>query len=373
MFTEDESTRILTEAESIRKLKQDRSARKPTQTSSSKSPSQNDETQSSELLDQLRPTEILGSHQTMTVEEIAEAIGMSVRHIAEIPERAATRRETLTRPQLDDLVFFSVKLPFSIAGYELSSQIAAVVRRANMEEWWRTLRRYKYRGQVAIAHARRVANTASHMSEHDDWGMEEIDWDLMVFSYHYLLIKSLLPKRFEVEPTCFGKGRSDKVIEGRKEFLGSIDGRRTESEREIVSTALVKMLRNWRRYHQSHIWTRILEFKVLTNLVAVKWEKTPREERASSEMRDYLNSLEYVASLEHYSKEFPGEIAPLFNLLAIASRFGDTHLYEKRFLNLCNAGEEGNRFRDLDDLQSHPDADGDMDNFLDYWRRRDDH
>ena len=337
----------------------------------------------------------------MTVKEIAEAIGMSVRHIAEIPKKATIKSKTLTSSQLDDLVDWSLKLPFSIFGYELSSQIAAAVRRSDMEEWWRILRRYNYRSRKTIAHAKLVATKALEMNEHDDWGMEAIDWDLVVFSYHYLLINSLLSKRLEDEFKCLTEekdelerleeGREEfeclekekkrykaienrvKTIEGRVEFLGSIDVRRTEQERELISTALVKMLRNWREFNQTHIWTRILEFKVLTNLVAVKWEKTPREERASPKMRDYLKTLEYEASLESYSKVFPGEIAPLFNLLAIASRFGDVHLYRQRYFNLCNAGEEGRRFMDLHYLEEHPDADGDMDNFISYWRAREDH
>ena len=361
---------MFTESESIKILRHDISATKlspPPSTTAFHTPNTLRHSTTSEAF---TPTESLSSQEGMTVPEIATAIQRTGEQIRAIPLRPTTKSETLTRAKLDDLVFYQVRLPFSLAGYELNSHIAAVIRASNMEQWWRTLHRFRYRGQEAIAQAASVASQVHANPVNDAQTFTPTEWDMVTFSYHYLLIQSILPGRFRQDSGCFSKpnGRilSSKILAQRKEFLSQFNTEKTCSQHERVSIALAKILDNWRTLHQAHVWALILQSKVLNNLVAVAWEGAPAEERASPEMKKYIDTLQYVASLGAYAKQFPAEVAPRFNLLALASRFGQEPLYRPRYLSLCDADRT---FRDLEVLRRHPDADGDLDNFLSYWEK----
>ena len=359
---------MFTEAESIKILRHDLSERKlprPPLATAFQSPNIRPR---SSAPGNFAPTALLSSQKGMSIPAIAGAIERTADQLRAIPRRTTTKSETLTRAQLEDLVFCRVRLPFSLSGYELNSQIAAVVRTSNMEQWWRTLHRFRYRSEVAISTAERIASQIHAMSTDAAWTLHDTDWDMVAFAYHYLLLQSILPNRFHQDPKCFDKnlGRelSDKLIEKRGDFLSQFHPEKTRAQQERISIALAQMLDNWRNFYQPHVWALILQYKVLNNLIAVAWERAPEKERASPELRKYIDTLKFVASLESYADHFPAEVAPRFNLLALASQFGQEELYRTRFLDLCTADS---RFYDLEFLEKHPDADGDLDKFLSYW------
>ena len=361
---------MFTEAESIKILRHDPLERKlPRPQHTASFPSPNTQPRSSVPGD-FAPTALLSSQKGMSIPEIAGAIERTADQLRAIPRRTTTKSETLTRAQLEDLVFCRVRLPFSLSGYELNSQIAAVVRTSNMEQWWRTLHRFRYRSEVAIHHAEYLAAQPHKMSPAGKWQLHDTDWDMVAFAYHYLLLQSTLPNRFRQDPECFNKdlGRelSAKRREKRSDFLSQFHPQNTHAQQGRVSIVFAQMLDDWRSFHQAHVWALILQYKVLNNLVAVAWERAPEEERASPAMRHYIDTLKFVSSQESYAALFPAEVAPRFNLLALASRFGQEPLYRPRYLDLSTADS---RFCRLEFLENHPDADGDFDNFLIYWRK----
>ena len=127
---------MFTEAESIKILRHDLSERKlPRSPLATAFQSPNIRPRSS-APGNFAPTALLSSQKGMSIPAIAGAIERTADQLRAIPRRTTTKSETLTRAQLEDLVFCRVRLPFSLSGYELNSQIAAVVRTSNMEQWW---------------------------------------------------------------------------------------------------------------------------------------------------------------------------------------------------------------------------------------------
>ena len=129
----------------------------------------------------------------------------------------------------------------------------------------------------------------------------EEDWGLLLSAYLYQVA------------ICFQEPRE---LEGRQQD-------------DDTFQLLSRRLSDWLRPHSDHLWAFFLQFQVLSNLIGLRWNQTPREKRNSEAMWKLIVASGYFELLPRYMALCPKDSAPVENALAYASRFGATEYFAK--------------------------------------------
>ena len=133
----------------------------------------------------------------------------------------------------------------------------------------------------------------------------EEDWGLLICSYVFQVAVCFQERREQVT-----QDRDDDTLE----FLS-------------------RRLFDWLQPHSDHLWAFFLEFQVLSNLIGLRWNNTPKEKRCSQEMRELIFASRYFELLFRYNALCPRDSAPIENALAYVSRLGEP-MYFARFREL---------------------------------------
>ena len=302
-------------------------------------------------------------------EEIARSIGITSKQVRNLHEDTYPKSRTVTILRLSDLVYTRVRkirFPFSMYGYEVNSRLAAGIRhydRINCKKEWLT---YTKRIGEALSHVKEIKGKIYSKEgigfkvKSGAWNLNQADWDNAAFCYHYFLILFWLALTSENE--------NDK---DRYDIKEEYD--RLKDDGDDVTCFLIAMLRNWRYYsnskhHTDHnVWTYFLELKLLINRANIQWISTPGERRNCEEMHDLVAEIKYIDIHAKYSDIFPKNMIHPFNLLGIVSRLRLENYYDDFYHRLTRTQ---NKYMDLDELKNDPFADGDFDNFIEYWRKK---
>lgn len=99
-------------------------------------------------------------------------------------------------------------------------------------------------------------------------------------------------------------------------------------------------------------WARLLSFRVALNAVVFQWNvASPRDTRSSPEMKAWMNEQGYRGELLLLNDIVPNDPDPVFNAVAIASRFEDRPSYEDLLVRFERAGENVDNLRSDDDFK----------------------
>ena len=324
-------------------------------------------------------------------DEIGESIGINRRQIRNLHTDTYRPNRTATMLRLNDLVYSKIKMknfPFSMYGYEVNSRLAEAIRHNDMKKCKKEWLTYTKRIKAVQANVEIIAKKVFGKGEvapggrEAAWSLSEQDWDDVVFFYHYFTILSWLalhPRNKEIEKIWDNREEFDSLRRERgsdRELMQIIDAKREhdklKEQGEIVSKLFLAMLRNWRYYgsgcYQDHnVWTYLLELRILLNRISIKWIDTPREARGSKEVLDLIDKTRYIDIHLKYSDIFPKNMAHPFNLLGTASQLRLEDRYEDFYRRLVKTDR---KFLDLERLRNDEFADGDFDNFVEYWKRR---
>lgn len=140
------------------------------------------------------------------------------------------------------------------------------------------------------------------------------DWGLLISAYFYQV------------GICFQEPREEK----------------SEAQDDHTFDFISRRLFDWLRPHSDHLWAFFLEFQVLSNLIGLRWNRTPREERNSKTLWDLILKSGYFELLPRYMALCPRDTPAVENALAYASRFGATEYFAKfrDFLVSAHMGSE---------------------------------
>ena len=142
----------------------------------------------------------------------------------------------------------------------------------------------------------------------------EEDWGLLISAYLYQV------------GICFQEPREKE----------------TEQQEDDTFDFISHRLFDWLRPHSDHLWAFFLEFHVLSNLIGLRWNQTPSEERNSEAMWKLILKSGYFELVPRYMAVCPRDSSAVENALAYASRFGATEYFAKfrEFLISAHMGRE---------------------------------
>jgi hypothetical protein len=104
-----------------------------------------------------------------------------------------------------------------------------------------------------------------------------------------------------------------------------------EGERHIAAEKAIQWLEQLARELKAEetLAADLIKSKTAANIVVVQWNKRPAKERYSEEMKGIITATGFVDWSLRQSELFPKLDTPVFNALAVASRFRWRHLYSQ--------------------------------------------
>jgi len=172
----------------------------------------------------------------------------------------------------------------------------------------------------------------------DDSITFEDRWDRLLIGYNFLLRFQFMEK-----PTV-------EENEKRRKYLKYWD---------LVSTELTNGLS-----HIDREWAEIMKFRIIQNIIGIRWNACEREKRAERTMEDQLIKLDAWNAFHRYNELVPRQIQTPLSELAIASRMKKRERYPDilRRLKVADARITQSKHVILAFFAS-PDFDDDYDDF----------